>query len=1333
MAINGTPNADTLGGTPNDDIINGLGGNDKIDGGAGADQIDGGDGADIIKGGDGDDTITGGSGNDNIVGGAGRDMAVYATAVAAASAGGTPIGTWTGALLTLTTGGEGIDILNQVETLRFNGQDFAVTGYNRDGAYNVVANLGADKQQVDQGSILSGNVLANDYDVDSRLTVTGARSMDERNGAPAMPVEDPKAVAGSSGFKVGGQFGTLIINADGTYSYLANGAGTDHFQYSVTDGGVTRWVNLDITSNHVNHAPGADDDANSGDEDTTISGQVLGKDRDGDPLTFTLVSGPQHGSISFHSDGTYSYVPDADFHGSDSFTFKANDGALDSDPATVELTVNPVNDAPVIDEDIPVAQGGLDSGLPGVSWKVIGNYGPATGGGGLVSGGGIGLEALLAATGGYLTLEQINAGGTFVSAVLVDVTFTVPPGNQYFDFAYEVDPSSGSHDKLFSVLPLFGFSIDDTQSDASGPYLKDRNFTGPWPANSHAMFVLIDYSGDGGESSLVIKSVTLGSQQFLVGGATSPVEDTPFSGQFHAHDVDGDALTFSLVAGHGPSHGSVSIQSDGHFVYTPDANYHGFDSFQYQVSDGHGGIDTATYSFEVASVADAPVASGASAGGEEDSVISGQVHATDADNDSLTYSLVSGPQHGSLSFHSDGTYSYTPDANYHGPDSFTFKANDGTTDSNTATVSIDVDPPVNDAPVLGDVTFSGSGAMIAEDSSLNGALHATDADGDSLTFGLADGGAPAHGSVSIASDGSFTYTPDANYNGTDSFTYQVSDGNGGVDTDTLTINVTPVNDAPHASNGAFEGLENHAISGAVSASDVDGDTLVFGAGRPPRSPSGAQAINSGVQHGVLDFHSDGTFTYTPDHGFFGTDGFDFFVDDGHGGRNSAHVSLTVEAHNEAPAAADASASTDEDTALSGSVSATDADGDNLLFTLASGPSHGSISFHSDGSYTYTPSADYHGGDGFDYSVSDGNGGTDTGHVSIDVTSVNDEPRIDTPKKLVTDEDHAISGMANAKDADGDALSFELVDKAPAGLTFNKDGTWSFDPTKAYQTLDYGQASIITFSYRAYDGHAYSPAVTQFLTITGVNEVLSGGTAGKDTLTGAAIGDWIDGLGGDDTIKAMGGDDQVFGGGGADKLYGGEGRDYMHGDLGNDLVNGEAGDDQLFGDGGSDTMDGSDGDDTISGGDDNDVVKGGAGNDSVYGDAGNDDVQGGVGDDYVYGGAGADRLSGGTGADHFVFLEGDLGSTLATGDTVTDFKTVQGDVLDVSGIDANTSLDGDQAFSIVGGFGHHAGEMTMAYNAGINATVVAMDTNGDGVADYVLQLTGDVSSSAGWVL
>ena len=153
----------------------------------------------------------------------------------------------------------------------------------------------------------------------------------------------------------------------------------------------------------------------------------------------------------------------------------------------------------------------------------------------------------------------------------------------------------------------------------------------------------------------------------------------------------------------------------------------------------------------------------------------------DVDGDALTYALANGPAHGHVVVNPDGSYTYTPNANYNGADVFTYTVIDSNGATATATVHVTVNP-VNDPPQADDLVVS-----IWVDQTLTGTLTASDVDHTSLTFALA--GAPGHGSLEIEPDGDFTYTPEPGYQGEDSFTFTVSDGAGGEDTGLVTINI----------------------------------------------------------------------------------------------------------------------------------------------------------------------------------------------------------------------------------------------------------------------------------------------------------------------------------------------------------------------------------------------------------------------------------------------------------------------------------------------------------------------------------------------------------------
>jgi VCBS repeat-containing protein len=194
--------------------------------------------------------------------------------------------------------------------------------------------------------------------------------------------------------------------------------------------------------------------------------------------------------------------------------------------------------------------------------------------------------------------------------------------------------------------------------------------------------------------------------------------------------------------------------------------------------------------------------------------------ASDVDGDSLTFAKVGEPSHGTVSVGTDGSYTYTPEANYNGADSFTFKVNDGALDSSAATVNVTVNAQ-NDAPVATALSVTTN-----EDTATSGTLQGADVDGDSLTF--AKVGEPSHGTVSVGTDGSYTYTPEANYNGADSFTFKVSDGALESVATSVEISVVNVDDEAAASVEIHGTVQEGATLTAEVADlqDVDGSPVL---------------------------------------------------------------------------------------------------------------------------------------------------------------------------------------------------------------------------------------------------------------------------------------------------------------------------------------------------------------------------------------------------------------------------------------------------------------------------------------------------------------------------
>ncbi|MFP4386280.1 MAG: Ig-like domain-containing protein [Alphaproteobacteria bacterium] len=351
------------------------------------------------------------------------------------------------------------------------------------------------------------------------------------------------------------------------------------------------------------------------------------------------------------------------------------------------------------------------------------------------------------------------------------------------------------------------------------------------------------------------------------------------------YDPDGDFIFFESGVFETAQGGTIDIADEGQFLYTPPENFSGTDSYVYTIYDSEGAADTATVTFVVRSLNDAPVAQGESFVTDEDAAVSGNLLENDSDADG-TISIVADSyateQGGSIEVAEDGTFTYTPAENFHGTDSFTYTVtdNDGATATATATFTVN---SVNDGPVAEDDVFNGS-----EDAQIAGNVlgNDTDIDGDALSVTAGVYETAQGGSVTIAEDGSFTYTPLANFNGQDSFSYEVSDGTD-VDTALVTLNVEAVNDGPVAEDDVFS-TDTGSITGNVLAdngngadSDIDGDPL---------------AVVAGVyatDHGSVTIEGDGSFTYNADDGYTGEDSFTYTVTDGVDS-DTATVSLTIE-------------------------------------------------------------------------------------------------------------------------------------------------------------------------------------------------------------------------------------------------------------------------------------------------------------------------------------------------------------------------------------------------------------------------------------------------------
>jgi VCBS repeat-containing protein len=534
--------------------------------------------------------------------------------------------------------------------------------------------------------------------------------------------------------------------------------------------------------------------------------------------------------------------------------------------------------------------------------------------------------------------------------------------------------------------------------------------------------------------------------------------------------------TWSITSGSLPTGLSLG-SSSGAIAGTP--TIAGTSSFTVQASDGIG-TATKALSITINAANTPPVAVNDTYTINEDTALNVAAagvlnNDTDADGNPLTAANITCPAHGTLTFNTNGLFTYIPAANYNGTDSFTYRVNDGQANSNTATVTVTI-TAVNDAPVAVNDTYTTN-----EDTALNVAaagVLSNDTDADSNPLTAANITSPAHGALTFNTNGSFTYIPAANYNGTDSFTYRVNDGQANSNTATVTITITAVNDAPVAVNDTYTTNEDTVLSvaspGVLSNdTDVDGNSLTAYKVRNP-------------YHGTVTLSSNGSFVYTPSANYNGTDTFTYRARDGQSYSSTVTVTITINAVNDAPVAVNDAYTALKNTALNIAVPGilgndTDADGNTLTAANITGPSHGTLTFNTDGSFIYTPASNYTGTDTFTYRANDGQANSNTATVTITVSTTNSAP-VALNDSYSIEENTALSIAApgvlgNDTDADGNSLTAtKIISPAHGTLTFYTNGSFIYTPASDYTGTD-------TFTYRANDGQANSNTATVTITIT----------------------------------------------------------------------------------------------------------------------------------------------------------------------------------------------------------------------------------------------------------
>ena len=906
------------------------------------------------------------------------------------------------------------------------------------------------------------------------------------------------------------QFGTVSINADGSFSYQSSGVLTenDQFVYQVTDGqGGTATATVTILPNGNVLPPIALNDDYIVNEDntlviTSVNLGVLANDSDPNDLPFelqeTLLIQPQHGQLNLALDGTFTYIPNSNFFGVDQFQYQIRNSADLVAQAFVTIKVNPTADIPVALDDNYQTQEDIQLNVDSSNGLLINDVNfddsnltvnttpvsaPQNG------------SLVLAADGGfsYLPNTDFNGVDSFTYQVIsgtgltntANVNISVIPLNDApvavndiattnEDTQITVDVLANDIDTESDVLAIISVNLENgTAAIVNGKLdiTPALNFFG----DITVTYTITDSINAPSSGTLMLTVLPINDAPIAVDDRYSLGEDAVLrvlaSSDNHLlsndSDIEGDTLTVNTTpvvnvntnnftvntkALSDVTNGSLTLNSDGSFTYIPNLNFNGIDSFTYQITDGNGGTAQASVTLAVAALNDVPEiivnkiftiledANLIKLVGDIDNLLSG---ASDADGDSLSINTtpVSNVNNGSLTLSANGAFSYIPSLNFNGTDSFTYEVVDGNGGKAQGNVTLTVSA-VNDLPIAVSDAFSINEdivlSILATDAN-NLLNNDSDADGDTLTVSLVSG--TSNGTLSLNSDGAFNYTPNLNFNSTDSFIYQISDGNGGTAQANVTLTVNSVNDLPVALDDSYSFAEDFTWVRAVT----DGDQLLS---NDTDADSDVLTVNtmpiSGVSNGTLTLNSDGSFTYIPDADFFSQDSFTYEISDGKGGTAQASVTLIVNAVNDIPVVVSNTKSftfdedmtliklaTDDNNLLTG---ASDVDGDSLTVTLDSGvTNNGLLTVNGDGSFQYIPNLNINGidADTFTYQVIDGKGGvSETVTVSLNIQAVNDAPTPDLDSYTFSISEGAtdgdVVGTISASDIESDPLVYSLT-------------------------------------------------------------------------------------------------------------------------------------------------------------------------------------------------------------------------------------------------------------------------------------------------------------------
>ncbi|EGR1220435.1 tandem-95 repeat protein [Vibrio parahaemolyticus] len=874
---------------------------------------------------------------------------------------------------------------NGKEAITFTAKDSSGESVSQTVNFTVapVADIVADKATVVEDTPTIIKVLGNDtFEGDDKVV-----SLDTNNG-PAN--------------------GTVSVNPDGSVTYTPNDNyhGADSFTYIVTSGGVSEstTVNVDVTP--VNDAPMAKDDIATTQEDTAVTIDVLPNDSDvdGDKLSIQSASAPEaQGKVEI-VDGKLVFTPAENFNGDAEITYTVTDGAL-TDQATVKVTVNAVNDTPIIkvdavesitedavntdtvvatltvrDTDTPEDQlaVSLENNSNGY-FVLVGNEVKLTQAGvDAVNNDELNLKDLTvsasvsdgvnptASDSDSLVVNRVNDAPTVENAIADQVL------SEDFD-AYTIDLNEVFKDSDSSLE--FSVSGNNSIQISIVNGVATITPTADWNGKETITFTAKDPSGESVNQTV---DFTVAPVVDIEADSADVVEDTPTIINVLGNDTfESTDKVVSLDAENGPKNGTVIVNNDGTVTYAPDDNYVGEDTFTYIVTSG-GVSESTTVSVDVTPENDAPVAKDDTAITDEDTPVTIDVlpNDTDVDGDKLSIESASVPKEQGTVEVVNGKLVFTPAENFNGDAEITYTVTDGAlTDQATVKVTVNA---VNDTPV---VESNVADQTLAEDFTpytidLNTVFSDVDNVDGELKFSVS-----GNSNIQVAIvNGIATITPTADWNGSKALTFTATDPSGESVSQTVNFTVAPVADIVADKATVVE--DTPTIIKVLGNDTFEGDDQVV-----------SLDTNNGPANGTVSVNPDGSVTYTTNDNYHGTDSFTYIVTSG-GVSESTTVSVDVTPVNDAPVAKDDIATTQEDTAVTIDVlpNDSDVDGDKLSIESASVPKEQGTVEVVNGKLVFTPAENFNGDAEITYTVTDGQL-TDEAKVTVTVNPVNDAPTI----------------------------------------------------------------------------------------------------------------------------------------------------------------------------------------------------------------------------------------------------------------------------------------------------------------------------------------------------